>query len=78
MEDKTAKLPDPRKVKPKSFWKPTIYQCRNCRDIIFSKKPGYFAACKCGNYVDETHHYCRMGGSPNALKIIQKGNSSEE
>ena len=60
---------DPRKVKPP--WEPDIYQCRKCRKLMFSSRPGEFNSCKCGNFVDQTREYTRTGG--NDLKIVQEG-----
>ena len=57
-----------RKAAAELEWKPIIYYCGHCEDVIWSATPGQFAQCKCGNsYVDQTRHYCRVGG--NALPV---------
>jgi len=48
---------------PKKAFESSPYQCPECLDIIQSKFPGEFVACKCGmSFVDETRHYVRVGG----------------
>ena len=49
-------------------WVPTKYLCSDCREVIFSSYPGEFVTCKCGNFVDQTRHYTRMGGTLDALE----------
>lgn len=42
---------------------PTIYQCTQCDDYIWSRYPGHWSGCCCGqSYVDQTSHYVRLGG----------------
>ena len=59
----------------KKPWEPSIYQCPNCRKLLFSKHPGHFAGCKCGNAVDQTKHYTRCIGN---VKLVQRGASESE
>jgi len=36
------------------------YQCELCEDIIWSRYPGHFCECKCGeSYVDQTREFTR-------------------
>jgi hypothetical protein len=52
-------------------WNPDVYECPNCKDEVYSKSPGHFAACRCyrneehntGGFVDQTEYYIRVGGS---------------
>lgn len=47
-------------LKPEDF---AVYRCRTCKDILYSKYPGHFSRCKCGNFVDQTEYYMRQGGN---------------
>lgn len=45
-------------------WKPTLFYCEDCEDVIFSAQPGQYDRCGCGNsFVDQTRYYIRLGGS---------------
>lgn len=45
-------------------WNPTIMYCGECGEVIYSKRPGHYKECGCGeSFVDETREYGRMGGS---------------
>lgn len=41
---------------------PTVYECSECGELIYSRYPGHWRACSCGSYVDQTNHYIRLGG----------------
>lgn len=61
----------------KPFEAKTKLRCAKCDDVVFSKYSGDWSKCKCGAiYVDETDHYCRMGG--NAEDIIRIYENGEE
>ena len=54
-------------------WKPYIYRCISCGDLIFSKYPGHFASCSCNkSYVDQTHFYTRAGGEAEPVEEEQE------
>ena len=39
-------------------------RCKFCNDVIMGDKKGKFIQCKCKScYIDETEHYCRIGGN---------------
>lgn len=39
-------------------------RCKFCGDIIEGDKKGKYITCKCKScYIDETNHYCRIGGN---------------
>ena len=42
---------------------PSKYRCKSCEQVIFSTFPGEFVSCKCGNYVDQSRYYIRVGGA---------------
>ena len=43
-------------------FKPRKFRCIQCGEVIFSRYSGEFVSCSCGNYVDQTMHYIRIGG----------------
>lgn len=59
-------------------WNPDIYECPNCKSLVYSKRPGHFACCSCyanevdnlGIAVDQTNHYTRLIGNQ---QMIHKG-----
>jgi hypothetical protein len=64
-------------------WNPDVYECPACKDLVHSKYPGHFAACKCfenkidnmGFAVDQTEHYTRLIGN---LRAVHKGKLNEQ
>lgn len=45
-------------------WKPELFYCENCEEVIYSVRPGQYDECGCGNsFVDQTRDYIRVGGS---------------
>lgn len=53
-------------------WNPCKYKCKKCEDIIWSRRPGEFRPCKCGEcFVDQTRYYARFSGD---LELVEKGN----
>lgn len=55
--------------------------CKKCGDIIKGDGKGTFIQCKCKScYIDETKHYCRVGGNPKEIEIIKddKGGDVDE
>jgi hypothetical protein len=54
---------DMRVRNSKTAWKPTKMLATCCNSVIFSKYPGQYAQCKCGeSFVDETESYSRSRG----------------
>jgi len=53
------KIPDNSKL----VFDPEPWYCKTCEKILVSSYPGEFVSCKCGNFVDQTEHYMRRGGS---------------
>jgi hypothetical protein len=59
-------------------WNPDVYECPNCKDLVYSKSPGDFATCKCwanvtdnlGLAVDQTEYYTRLIGN---MRAVHKG-----
>jgi hypothetical protein len=57
---------------------PAIH-CKYCKDTIYSRYPGEFRNCRCGNcFIDTsfevvTNHvyYSRMGGHPSVYETLQ-------
>lgn len=46
-------------------------RCKKCRDIIEGDKKGKFIQCSCKScYIDETEHYCRLGGEFNDIEAV--------
>lgn len=46
-------------------------RCKKCRDIIEGDKKGKFIQCNCKScYIDETEHYCRLGGEFNDIEAV--------
>ncbi len=44
-------------------WNPDVYECPKCKKEIWSKSPGHYCSCSCGNLaVDQTEHYTRIIG----------------
>lgn len=48
-------------------------QCRECNEVLFSKYQGHFNRCKCEEYIfiDETNHYCRIGGKSEKIIFLE-------
>lgn len=45
-------------------WKPELFYCGDCEEVIYSVRPGQYDQCGCGNsYVDQTRDYIRIGGN---------------
>jgi len=43
---------------------PGVYECGDCKDIIWSRYRGHFCSCKCNaSFVDDTGRYSRFGGA---------------
>ena len=53
-------------------WNPTVYVCGTCGQKLYSKYPRHWCSCECGNYIDETEYYCRMGGKFDNFKRLGK------
>lgn len=50
-----------------------------CNDIIEGDKRGTFITCKCkACYIDETQHYCRVGGNLKEIVVINKEGKEEK
>lgn len=47
-------------TKPEDY---TVYRCRQCGELMYSKWRGHFSSCSCGNFVDQTEYYMRRGGN---------------
>lgn len=44
-----------------SNWTPDEYYCTICGEVIFSRYPGHFCSCGCGeSFVDQTQEYTRL------------------
>lgn len=64
---------------------PSKIQCLSCLEIIFSKYPGQWVACKCfknevgnvGCYIDSTEYYTRVGGSSSNYKWIENNDTDK-
>ena len=54
---------------------PTKYEVPCCKDIIWSRYPGEYRKCECGqSAVDETEHYCRfIGNLPKGVGKLYDG-----
>lgn len=53
--------PKPRGEKP---FVPGIYECGDCKDIIWSRYSGQYVGCKCGkSFIDDVGRYSRFGGA---------------
>lgn len=55
----------------KTFYrhKVSVMECQSCKDKIYSRYPGEFVQCKCGQcYVDQKYPYERYSGP---LKFIK-------
>ena len=51
----------------------TKIKCLKCKDIIEGDKKGTYITCKCkACYIDETPHYCRVGGDLKQIEMIDK------
>ena len=68
------------KVELKDF---DVFKCKTCSDLMYSKYPGHFCTCSCGNFIDQTEYYTRMGGEPDNFEflgsvdeVINKGEKS--
>lgn len=46
----------------------SVFKCRQCGDLMYSKSPGHFSSCKCGNFIDQTRYYTRQGGNFNDIE----------
>lgn len=53
----------------------TKIKCLKCGDILKGDGKGTFITCKCKScYIDETEHYCRVGGNfENIVRINKEG-----
>lgn len=40
----------------------SVYRCKSCGGIMYSKYRGHFSTCSCGNFIDQTEYYARLGG----------------
>lgn len=67
-------------VSRKPFLAKTKIQCKDCREILYSKHSGDFNRCKCENYIfiDETHHYTRVGGNLSNIIYFDDNAITEE
>ena len=58
-------------------WNPTILKCNNCGTEIYSKWPGNYRVCSCGQtMVDETREYMRTSYPDNLFTVIGKLNDN--
>ena len=50
------------KVKLTKEWQFPVF-CTNCREVMWSDRPGEFVSCSCGGaFCDQTPYYGRVGG----------------
>lgn len=64
-----------RENKPVKPWNPSKMLAECCGDIIWSKFPGQYKECKCGeSFVDQTRHYGRAGGRLSVHELGEDGN----
>lgn len=60
-------------------WHPKKYITDCCNDIIWSRYPGAYTECKCGeNFVDEHVGYLRCGRGVKSLNTTPLGKALEE
>lgn len=46
-------------------------RCKKCGNVLEGDKRGTFIQCECKScYIDETEHYCRIGGSFNDIEAV--------
>jgi len=52
---------------------PTKYWTKCCNDIIWSRFPGEFRKCSCGQVaIDQTEHYRRLLGDPRYYELYEE------
>lgn len=56
----------------KDVWEGPIYVCSKCSQELQSRYEGEFVSCICGNFIDSTKLYTRIGGSGLTLKTDDK------
>jgi hypothetical protein len=67
------RMSDPEDKKP---WNPAKFKCPKCETVIWSRYPGQFCGCKCGDcFVDQTRYYSRHGGD---VVLVEQGTREDE